>query len=80
MFAGTALAERLTPEACATTDYFQREDALQMLEESCPSRDTIRIAVYEYWLNKRAKLGCPLLRRLQAPTPLNNQDPFRVFR
>lgn len=79
-FQGTATAERLTPEACATTDYFQREDALQMLEETCPSRDTIRAAVYDYWLKKRAKLGQPLLRRLQAPTPLNNQDPFRVFR
>jgi len=51
-----------------------------MLEEVCPSRDIIRVAVYDYWLRKRAALGRPLLRRLQAPTPQNNNDPYRVFR
>ena len=61
-------------------DIYPKIDALQMLEETCPSRDTIRDAVYEYWMAKRAKLGRPLLRKLQAPTPLNNQDPFKVFR
>jgi enhancer of polycomb-like protein len=79
-FQGAAPAERLTPEACATTDHLQREDALLLLQETCPSRDTIRVAVYIYWLEKRKVTGRPLLRRLQAPTPLNNGDPFRVFR
>lgn len=79
-FQSSALAERRTYEACATTDHLQREQALQMLEEMCPARDTIRIAVYEFWLQKREKLGRPLLRRLQAPTPINNTDPYKVFR
>lgn len=79
-FQGAAVADRLTPEVCASTELYSRLEALQMLEETCPSRDTIRVAVYEYWLAKRAKLGRPLLRKLQAPTPLNNQDPYKVFR
>ena len=77
---GVGTADRQTAEGCATTDHLQRDEALQHLEENCPSRDTIRVSVYEYWLRKRAKLGCPLLRRLQAPTPPNNTDPYKVFR
>lgn len=74
------VADRLTPQEWGSTELYSRLEALQMLEETCPSRDTIRVAVYEYWLAKRAKLGRPLLRKLQAPTALNNQDPFKVFR
>jgi enhancer of polycomb-like protein len=79
-FHGQTSAERNTAEACGTTDHFQRSDALQLLEEMCPARDTIRAAVYDFWLRKRARLGHPLLRRLQAPTPHTNPDPYRVFR
>jgi enhancer of polycomb-like protein len=79
-FSGSTAADRITVEACATTDHLQRDDALQMLHETCPARDTLRAAVYDYWLDKRRRLGRPLLRRLQAPTPLNNNDPYRVFR
>lgn len=78
--AGSAAAERRTVQACATIDHLQKQDALQMLQECCPSRDKIREEVYEYWKRKRNKLGKPLLRRLQAPTPLNNSDPYKVFR
>lgn len=79
-FHGGAMAERLTEEACGTTAHFRKEDALQMLEESCPSRESIRIGVYEYWLKKRERLKRPLIRRLEAPTPHSNTDPFRAFR
>jgi len=79
-FQGAPPAERHTEHACAATDHLQRDEALQMLEETCPSHKTIRVAVYEYWLLKRKKLGRPLLRRLQAPTALNDKDPYRVFR
>lgn len=40
----------------------------------------IRVAVYEYWLQKRKKRGKPILRRLQAPTPPNDSNPYNVFR
>ena len=79
-FQGSAVAERRSAQACATTDHLQKQDALQMLEEYCPARASIRESVYEYWKRKRASLGRPLLRKLQAPTPLNNTDPHRVFR
>lgn len=75
-----APAERLTPEVCGTTEFLTKENALQILAETCPARDTIAAVVYEYWLEKRNTWKQPLLRRLQAPTPLNNQDPYRVFR
>lgn len=79
-YLGLSAAERRTSEACATTEHLKRQDALQMLEEMCPARDTTRAAVYEFWLQKRAKLCRPLLRRLQAPTAVNNSDPYKVFR
>lgn len=43
-------------------------------------RDTIRVTVYDYWLQKRQQLGQPILRRLQAPTPPNDNNPYNVFR
>ena len=39
-----------------------------------------RNAVYACWLKKRKKAGRPLLRSLQAPTPLSDGSPFNVFR
>jgi hypothetical protein len=75
-----APAERLTPEVCGTTEFLTKENALAILSETCPARDTMAASVYDYWLEKRNMLKQPLLRRLQAPTPLNNGDPFRVFR
>lgn len=44
------------------------------------ARDTIRADVYNYWLQRRKALGRPLMRRLQAPTPINDQNPYNVFR
>lgn len=44
------------------------------------ARDTIRADVYEYWRARRARLGRPLMRRLMAPTPVNDQNPYNVFR
>ncbi|PRW60332.1 enhancer of polycomb 1 isoform A [Chlorella sorokiniana] len=77
---GAAPAERISAAACATTDHMPREEALQMLEETCSARDTIRADVYEYWRARRARLGRPLMRRLMAPTPVNDQNPYNVFR
>eukprot|EP00887_Chlorella_sp_A99_P003834 scaffold11.g3834.t1 len=79
-FAGASYMDRISLAACATTDHFPREEALQMLEESCAARDTVRAAVYEHWISKRRRTGKPLLRRLQAPTPPADQNPYNVFR
>ncbi|PSC68541.1 enhancer of polycomb 1 [Micractinium conductrix] len=77
---GAAPAERTSVAACATTDHMPREEALQMLEETCSARDTIRADVYAYWVARRKALGRPLMRRLIAPTPINDQNPYNVFR
>ncbi len=37
-------------------------------------------AVYEYWLDKRKRLGKPALRRLQPPPAVTDPNPFNVFR
>ena len=37
-------------------------------------------AVYEYWLEKRKRLGKPALRRLQPPPAVTDPNPFNVFR
>ena len=44
------------------------------------ARDTIRADVYAYWVARRKALGRPLMRRLIAPTPINDQNPYNVFR
>ena len=37
-------------------------------------------AVYEYWVEKRKRLGKPALRRLQPPPAVTDPNPFNVFR
>ena len=44
------------------------------------ARDAIRADVYAYWLQRRKAQQRPLLRRLMAPTPINDQNPYNVFR
>ncbi|KAI3429860.1 hypothetical protein D9Q98_010171 [Chlorella vulgaris] len=77
---GATPAEKVSVAACAITDHMPREEALQMLEETCSARDTIRADVYNYWLARRKALGRPLMRRLMAVTPVNDNNPYNVFR
>lgn len=37
-------------------------------------------AVYDYWAAKRKRWQKPIMRRLQAPTPASDTNPFNVFR
>ena len=37
-------------------------------------------AVYEYWLKKRQRLNKPILRRLQVPPAVSDQNYNNVFR
>lgn len=79
-FAGASLAERSSKNACAATEHLLKDEALNLLEEQSAARESIRVAVYDYWLAKRKRLERPLLRRLQAPTPIGDNDPYHVFR
>ncbi|CAM6082749.1 unnamed protein product [Calypogeia fissa] len=44
------------------------------------SRFSVLDAVYEYWKSKRDRWQKPILRRLQPPPPVNDTNPFNVFR
>jgi len=37
-------------------------------------------AVYEYWLEKRKRWNKPIVRRLQVPPQVADQNPYNVFR
>lgn len=37
-------------------------------------------SIYSYWREKRERLHKPILRRLQPPPPVNDTNPYNVFR
>ncbi|KAJ0447034.1 putative enhancer of polycomb protein [Helianthus annuus] len=37
-------------------------------------------SIYDYWKEKRERLLKPILRRLQPPPPVNDTNPYNVFR
>lgn len=41
---------------------------------------TILESVYDYWKEKRERWQKPILRRLQPPPPVNDTNPYNVFR
>ncbi|XP_019453635.1 PREDICTED: enhancer of polycomb homolog 2-like [Lupinus angustifolius] len=41
---------------------------------------TIIRSVYDYWKEKRERWQKPILRRLQPPPPVNDTNPYNVFR
>ncbi|XP_078433208.1 uncharacterized protein LOC144704603 [Wolffia australiana] len=43
-------------------------------------RYTVFQSVYNYWRKKREKWQKPILRRLQPPPPVNDTNPYNVFR
>ncbi len=55
-------------------------EALQMLRKTIGGREAMLHAVYDYWAGKRKRTGKPMMRRLQAPTPANDTNPYNVFR
>ena len=56
------------------------DDALAMLRKTVGGRDAMLHTVYDYWASKRKRTGKPMMRRLQAPTPANDTNPYNVFR
>lgn len=63
----------------AATKNITREQALELLQDQA-ARQAILSAVYEYWIEKRAKTGKPCLRRLVPPPAPSDTNPFNVFR
>lgn len=44
------------------------------------ARDSILESIYEYWAAKRKRWQKPLMRRLRAPTSMNDNNPHNTFR
>eukprot|EP00195_Chlamydomonas_chlamydogama_P006076 CAMPEP_0202910272 /NCGR_PEP_ID=MMETSP1392-20130828/51605_1 /ASSEMBLY_ACC=CAM_ASM_000868 /TAXON_ID=225041 /ORGANISM="Chlamydomonas chlamydogama, Strain SAG 11-48b" /LENGTH=482 /DNA_ID=CAMNT_0049600335 /DNA_START=92 /DNA_END=1536 /DNA_ORIENTATION=+ len=77
---GASMAEKMTVAAAGTTAHFPKEEALSVLRKAVGGREQLLEAVYDYWLNKRKRSGKPFMRRLQAPTPATDTNPYNVFR
>ncbi|KAL2649346.1 hypothetical protein R1flu_017474 [Riccia fluitans] len=56
-----------------------REAAMDALRAQS-SRQAVLTAVYDFWKAKRDRWQKPVLRRLQPPPPVNDTNPFNVFR
>ncbi|KFK43873.1 hypothetical protein AALP_AA1G185100 [Arabis alpina] len=57
----------------------QLDAAIEALQ-SLPIKYGVFQAIYSYWKNKREKWQKPVLRRLQPPPPVNDTNPYSVFR
>eukprot|EP00268_Persea_americana_P047311 TRINITY_DN4918_c0_g1_i3.p1 TRINITY_DN4918_c0_g1~~TRINITY_DN4918_c0_g1_i3.p1 ORF type:complete len:453 (+),score=84.83 TRINITY_DN4918_c0_g1_i3:776-2134(+) len=53
-------------------------EALQSQLQSI--RYSVFLSVYNYWKEKREQWQKPILRRLQPPPPVNDTNPYNVFR
>jgi hypothetical protein len=78
--AGASLAEKMSASTCAVIDHLPKADALAMLRKCVGGREAMLHTVYDYWASKRKRTGKPMMRRLQAPTPANDTNPYNVFR
>ncbi|EFJ37946.1 hypothetical protein SELMODRAFT_139753 [Selaginella moellendorffii] len=58
----------------------QKDGALEVVRAQNIRSPTIAGAVYDYWKSKRERWEKPILRRLQPPPPVNDTNPFNVFR
>ena len=61
-------------------DHLPKGVALDLMAATCRCQEHILDKVYEYWKEKRKVQLKPSLRRLQAPTPESDNNPFLVFR
>ncbi|PPD76283.1 hypothetical protein GOBAR_DD26785 [Gossypium barbadense] len=60
---------------------FDHADALQVdALQSQSIKYGVFQAVYNYWKEKRERWQKPILRRLQPPPPVNDNNPYNVFR
>uniref|UniRef100_A0A6M2EH54 Enhancer of polycomb-like protein n=1 Tax=Populus davidiana TaxID=266767 RepID=A0A6M2EH54_9ROSI len=55
-------------------------EALQAQPQTQSTRYAVFQSVYNYWKDKRERWKKPILRRLQPPPPVNDTNPYNVFR
>ncbi|XP_021636388.2 uncharacterized protein LOC110632459 isoform X2 [Hevea brasiliensis] len=59
----------------------QLDSAVEALQaQSQSTRNAVFQSVYNYWKEKRERWQKPILRRLQPPPPVNDTNPYNVFR
>lgn len=75
----TTLTHAEKVEVCASTDALTKERATEVMREGT-TRQAVLSSVYDYWLEKRKRIGKPCLRRLQPPPQVTDTNPFNVFR
>ncbi|KAK9684103.1 hypothetical protein RND81_10G186500 [Saponaria officinalis] len=59
--------------------HLQLDAAVEALQAQ-PLKHTVLESVYLYWREKRERWQKPVLRRLQPPPPVNDTNPYNVFR
>lgn len=80
MRAGTNPADRASAAAVGSTEHLGKQEALDALSDAVECQPYILSRVFDYWQEKRKTQLKPSLRRLQAPTPESDANPYLVFR
>ncbi|KAF7820021.1 enhancer of polycomb-like protein 2-like [Senna tora] len=70
----------ITPTLGSPIPVLLRFDAAIEALQAHSIKYTILQSVYDYWKEKRERWQKPILRRLQPPPPVNDTNPYNVFR
>nr|XP_009399735.1 PREDICTED: uncharacterized protein LOC103984051 [Musa acuminata subsp. malaccensis]XP_009399744.1 PREDICTED: uncharacterized protein LOC103984051 [Musa acuminata subsp. malaccensis]XP_009399753.1 PREDICTED: uncharacterized protein LOC103984051 [Musa acuminata subsp. malaccensis] len=70
----------ITPTFGAPISVLLHLDSAAEALQSLSVRFAILQSVYNYWKTKRERWQKPILRRLQPPPPVNDTNPYNVFR
>ncbi|XP_068642561.1 uncharacterized protein [Aristolochia californica] len=70
----------ITPNLGSPIPVLLQLDAVSEAMQSFSVRYAVLQSVYNYWKAKRERWQKPILRRLQPPPPVNDTNPYNVFR
>ncbi|XP_062193467.1 uncharacterized protein LOC133896834 [Phragmites australis] len=73
-------AGAITPTFIGPVPVLLQLDAAMEALQYLSVRYAVFQAVYKYWKEKRERWQKPILRRLQPPPPVNDTNPYNVFR
>ncbi|XP_028794977.1 uncharacterized protein LOC114750547, partial [Neltuma alba] len=69
----------ITPLGSPISVHLRWDAAIEALQTQ-PIKYAVIHSVYDYWKEKRERWQKPILRRLQPPPPVNDTNPYNVFR
>ncbi|XP_057977162.1 enhancer of polycomb-like protein 1 isoform X2 [Malania oleifera] len=70
----------ITPTLGSPIPVLLQLDAAMEALQAQSIRYSVFQSIYNYWKNKRERWQKPILRRLQPPPPVNDTNPYNVFR